>query len=67
MSVPEQRPGQPQMRLSEEDVTEMAKPGIPVEKPQRRNVPDIPDPMPVRLPKPPEPVRTPREPVPVRR
>lgn len=50
----------------------MAKPGIPVEKPRRRGVPYIPDPMPERTqpkptPTPVEPVRTPREPVPAGR
>lgn len=44
----------------------MAKPGIPLEKPKRRAVPDVPSPLrrkPIRV----EPVRTPSEPVPVRR
>lgn len=46
----------------------MAKPGIPVENPQRRLIPDIFDPMQPRVvPKPIEPVRTPSEPVPVGR
>lgn len=45
----------------------MAKPDIPVEKPKRRAVPQIPDPMPHRLlPAPSEPVKMPREPVPAR-
>lgn len=47
----------------------MAKPGIPIEKPQRREVPDAPNPIPERRPAPtPEPVnpaKTPSSPVPV--
>lgn len=53
------------MRVEFEPI--MAKPGIPVEKPLRRAVPDVPDPMPRRLPEPDfepvEPVKEPREPV----
>ena len=45
----------------------MAKPAIPVEIPQLREIPEIPDPMPQRLvPAPSDPVKTPREPVPAR-
>lgn len=45
----------------------MAKPVIPGEKPKRREVPEIHDPMPQRLvPSPPEPAKTPREPIPTR-
>ncbi len=49
----------------------MARPGIPVEKPRRREIPDIQDPMPRKMPtpvvRPTEPSRTPQLPVPVRR
>lgn len=48
----------------------MAKPGIPVELPKKRMVPDVSDPMrPKKIPVPPvQPVRTqPREPVPAGR
>lgn len=49
------------------DLLIMAKPGIPIEIPQRREIPEIPDPMPQRLaPVPSEPVKTPPEPVPIR-
>lgn len=46
----------------------MAKPAIPVEKPQRREIPEIPDPMPERLvpPVPSKPVKKSQEPVPAR-
>lgn len=51
-------------RLEQEPL--MARPGIPIERPDKREVPDIFDPMPTRIPVP-EPVRTPQEePVPVR-
>lgn len=46
---------------------ELAKPGIPIEKPQRRGEPDIVNPIPQRSPTPDEPVKIPREPVPVTR
>lgn len=48
----------------------MAKPAIPIERPRRREIPDIASPMPERQPIPtpvpqPEPVKTPLVPVPV--
>jgi len=51
---------------------EGAKPGIPVENPQRRAVPDSPDPMPQRVPTPAtepnkQPIQVPSEPVPAHR
>lgn len=47
------------------EITGMAKPGIPIEKPEKKKIPDIPDPFPERTPIPAAPVRTPPEPVPV--
>lgn len=49
------------------EIVRMAKPGIPSEKPQRRENPDIVNPIPQRLPTPAGPVKVPREPVPVMR
>lgn len=58
---------EPQIVSLQIPIVEMAKPGIPIEKPQRRQNPDIVNPVPQRLPTPAEPVRIPREPVPVTR
>jgi len=58
MSSPEFRPFIP----------ELAKPSIPKTRPVRRDVPEIPHPVPTREPdpvQPVEPVRTPEKPVPV--
>lgn len=60
-------PEQPRTRLPEQ--LRMAKPGIPVKNPLRREIPDVPDPMPERrLPTPVpatiDPAEKPREPIP---
>ena len=54
--------------LEQRNLLKMAKPAIPIERPQRREIPEIPDPMPQRLvpPAPSKPVETPRLPVPAR-
>ena len=57
----------PQFEPRSAELPKLAKPGIPLENPQRREEPYVPDPMPRRLPTPAEPVKIPQEPVPVRR
>lgn len=54
--------------LEQTDLSQMAKPAIPVLPPQRRAIPEIPDPMPERLvpPAPSKPVKKPQEPIPAR-
>lgn len=56
----------PNLEIKNLDLPEMARPGIPLEEPHKRDVPEVSDP--TKVPTPvtvPDPIKSPREPVPV--